>query len=159
MRSARRISRTTCWRTRQSFRRLCRRRSGTTGAGAASHSKRSFGRPSGNLPSFIVELTSAAAKDLRRLDPPVRRRVLRILEVLRRTPYPEPGLPIKPLVGASPPQYRLRIGDYRVVYLIEASRILVVRVAHRREVYRTLWTDPGTPFDHAAGRPSSRTAR
>ena len=36
---------------------------------------------------------------------------------------------------------RLRIGDYRVVYVIQDDLILVtvVRVAHRREVYRDLW--------------------
>lgn len=35
--------------------------------------------------------------------------------------------------------WRVRVGDYRIVYVIEGNRliVLVVRVAHRREAYRT----------------------
>ncbi|MFN2390121.1 MAG: type II toxin-antitoxin system RelE/ParE family toxin [Actinomycetota bacterium] len=36
--------------------------------------------------------------------------------------------------------YRIRVGDHRVVYVVDdkASRLLVTRVAHRRDVYRNL---------------------
>ena len=34
------------------------------------------------------------------------------------------------------PEYRLRVGDYRVLFELEGSKIVVYRVRHRREVYR-----------------------
>ena len=34
------------------------------------------------------------------------------------------------------PEYRLRIGDYRVLFEIEGQRIVVYRIVHRREAYR-----------------------
>ncbi|MBI3011039.1 MAG: type II toxin-antitoxin system RelE/ParE family toxin [Candidatus Omnitrophica bacterium] len=86
--------------------------------------------------SFSVEFTSAAARDLRRLDPHIRAELLRAASFLAQAPYPAGGSRIKPLVGPEPPHYRLRIGDYRIVYRIEGNRVIVVRVAHRREAYR-----------------------
>jgi len=32
--------------------------------------------------------------------------------------------------------YKLRVGDYRVIYAMSADSVLIVRIAHRREVYR-----------------------
>jgi len=34
------------------------------------------------------------------------------------------------------PEYRLRVGDYRVLFEIEGAKIVVYRVRHRREAYR-----------------------
>jgi len=85
---------------------------------------------------FAVEFTPVAVRDLKKLDPRVRGQLLHASRVLERTPYPMQGGRIKPLVGVSPPHFRLRIGDYRIVYRIEESKVIVVRVAHRREVYR-----------------------
>ena len=34
------------------------------------------------------------------------------------------------------PEYRLRVGDYRVLFEIEGERIIIYRVRHRREAYR-----------------------
>lgn len=34
------------------------------------------------------------------------------------------------------PEYRLRVGDYRVLFEVEGERVVVYRVRHRREVYR-----------------------
>lgn len=47
---------------------------------------------------------------------------------------------VRALSGQPAGTMRLRVGDFRVVYVIEDEeiRILVVRVAHRREVYRGL---------------------
>ena len=88
------------------------------------------------MPDFAVEFASSAAKDLRRLDPPVRQQLLRAMELLRQAPYPSRVAPIAMLQGPSPRQYRLRVGDYRIVYRIGGRRVIVARVAHRRDVYR-----------------------
>ena len=89
-----------------------------------------------SLGAFSVEFTPAAARDLKRLDPAIRLQLLRASSVLEKAPYPESSVRIKVLVGISPRHYRLRVGDYRIVYRIEGSRVIVVRVAHRREAYR-----------------------
>ncbi|CAL8969966.1 hypothetical protein CELL_00652 [Cellulomonas sp. T2.31MG-18] len=82
---------------------------------------------------YDVELTPAAARELRKLDGPARARVAAAIDLLAETPRPAGA---KKLVGGAG-EWRVRTGDYRVVYEIEdhVLRILVVRVAHRREVY------------------------
>ena len=86
--------------------------------------------------AFAVEFAPAAARDLKRLDPPIRARILEACGVLARDPYPGPSGSVKLLVGITPAHFRLRVGDYRVVYRIEERKVIVVRVAHRREAYR-----------------------
>ncbi|GJF02055.1 type II toxin-antitoxin system RelE family toxin [Pseudonocardia sp. D17] len=83
---------------------------------------------------YSIEVRPAAQKMLRKLDPPVSRRVLLAIQRLADDPRPAG---VKALVGA-PGLLRLRVGDYRVVYTVEDGRLLVVVVhlAHRREVYR-----------------------
>jgi mRNA interferase RelE/StbE len=88
------------------------------------------------LGAFNVEFTPAAVRDLKRLDPAVRLQLLRASTILKATPYPGTTARIKVLVGITPRHYRLRVGDYRIVYRIEESQVIVVRVAHRREAYQ-----------------------
>ena len=88
------------------------------------------------MSAFSVEFTPAATRDLKRLDPAIRLQLLRAATVLQESPYPAASGRIKVLVGVSPRHYRLRIGDYRIVYRIEESRVIVIRLAHRREAYR-----------------------
>ena len=84
---------------------------------------------------FRVEFAPAAARDLKRLDPYIRSQLLRAATILSEAPYPSSSERIKLLVGLQPPHFRLRVGDYRIIYRIEGNRVLVVRVAHRREAY------------------------
>lgn len=64
-------------------------------------------------------------------------RIIRTLEE-RIAVLDDPRALGKPLVGDHAGYWRWRIGDYRVIARIEEARvvILVIRVAHRREVYR-----------------------
>ncbi|WP_026529526.1 type II toxin-antitoxin system RelE family toxin [Haematomicrobium sanguinis] len=82
---------------------------------------------------YRVEFTAAAAKQLRKLDAGIRRRIESSLGKLRDNPRPAG---VKKLSGADN-SWRIRIGDYRVIYEIhdEVITVLVLRVAHRREVY------------------------
>ncbi|WP_353987205.1 type II toxin-antitoxin system RelE family toxin [Ruicaihuangia caeni] len=82
---------------------------------------------------YRVEFTTAAAKELRKLDTGIRRRILLAIAVLQGDPRPDG---CKKLVGESN-AWRIRVGDYRVLYevLDDVLVVTVVRVAHRREVY------------------------
>ena len=86
------------------------------------------------MASYPIEFTRPAERDLRRLDRMMVPRVVQAIDALAQEPRP-PG--VRKLVG-SEHTYRIRVGDYRVVYLLEdkAPGGLVVRIRHRGEVYR-----------------------
>ena len=82
---------------------------------------------------YEVELKPRARKDLRRISKADAARVVDALEEL------EDGLTgdVKRLTAFAP-EYRLRVGDYRVLFEIEQSNhVVVYRVRHRRESYRS----------------------
>lgn len=83
--------------------------------------------------SYHVVLKRSAEKELDRLHGELFERIRRKLLSLEDNPRP---FGIRKLQGVD--TYRLRIGDYRILYLIDdtAKRIEVISVAHRREVYR-----------------------
>jgi mRNA interferase RelE/StbE len=86
--------------------------------------------------SYEIEWTTRALRELRKLDKAAARRVLRAVTRLADDPRPAG---VRALVGEPSGTLRLRVGDYRVVYPVEEGRIVVtvVRVGHRREVYRS----------------------
>jgi mRNA interferase RelE/StbE len=90
----------------------------------------------GGTPPFKVEITPGALRQLRRLDTAIRRRVVAAIDRLASVPRP-PG--VRALTGHAD-LLRIRIGDYRVVYTVRDGQllVLVVAIAHRREVYRDL---------------------
>ena len=83
--------------------------------------------------AYTVRLKPRAERDLDRLPIAIARRIWQRLLALEDEPRP-PG--ISKLEGSD--AYRIRLGDYRVVFLIDDRlRVVeIVRVAHRREVYR-----------------------
>jgi mRNA interferase RelE/StbE len=83
--------------------------------------------------SYRVALTASADKELNSLPVKMIARMMPRLENLATTPRP-PGC--KKLRGGDK-EWRIRIGDYRIVYVIDddAKTIDVTRIAHRREVY------------------------
>ena len=83
--------------------------------------------------TYRVSLAPSAARELRKFDPTVRRRIQAALELLATQPRPPAA---KRLVGGSG-EWRVRTGDCRIVYEIKDDQllVLVVRMAHRREVY------------------------
>ena len=71
--------------------------------------------------------------DLRKLDPPVQRRILEAIETKLLI---DPFKYGKKLVGKmGPGRWRFRVGDYRIRFDIEDGVLLFYRVRHRREVY------------------------
>lgn len=80
-----------------------------------------------------VNLSSKAKKDLRRMDPPVRRRVLATMAELEKDPVPD-NLDIVPLVNSAP-YLRLRSGGHRILYRPgDEGDLLVARVVPRGEL-------------------------
>jgi len=82
---------------------------------------------------YSIELLPSAAKALAKLDRPIQLRIARRLDRLAV----EPRADAAKLRGASD-IWRVRIGDYRVIYQIEDGRlrVLVIRIGHRRDIYR-----------------------
>lgn len=85
---------------------------------------------------WSVEFSADAAKDLRRLDPQVTREILTYLRS-RIAADADPRRFGKGLRGEMQGLWRYRVGDYRLICLIEDEklRVLVLRAAHRRVVY------------------------
>ncbi|PZF56915.1 plasmid stabilization protein [Curtobacterium sp. MCBD17_013] len=83
--------------------------------------------------SYRVELRPAAARALKRIDHQDRSRVRGAIALLGQDPRP-PGA--KALQGRD--GFRVRVGDYRIIYTIDDGVLLVVVVTlgHRRDVYR-----------------------
>ncbi len=83
---------------------------------------------------YSIRFTPRAQRDFSALDKTVQQRLRRQIDRLRETPFP-PGV-IK--LHEVEPFYRIRVGDYRLIYQVEAHQlvIVVVKIGHRREVYR-----------------------
>jgi mRNA interferase RelE/StbE len=81
---------------------------------------------------YKIELRPAAARALRKLDPQVARRVQATIALLAEDPRPPASRPLR-----GRPAWRVRVGDYRVIYTIEDDVLLIVVVTlgHRRDVY------------------------
>jgi len=81
---------------------------------------------------YRIELRPAAVRALRKLDPQVRHRLQGAIALLAQDPRPPAA---RALQGR--PGFRIRVGDYRIVYTVADDVLLVVVVAlgHRREVY------------------------
>lgn len=84
--------------------------------------------------TYSVEVSPAAAKQLRKLDPPARRRIQAAIDLLAENPRPPTATQ---LVGGAG-EWRVRTGDYRIIYEVHDTVlvVLVLRVGHRREIYR-----------------------
>jgi mRNA interferase RelE/StbE len=85
---------------------------------------------------YTVEFERSARKDLDRLDQQVRARILRKIAALTGDPRPAGVVRL----SGRHDMWRIRVGDYRVIYEITDDRLIVtiIRVAGRGSVYRDL---------------------
>jgi mRNA interferase RelE/StbE len=85
------------------------------------------------VPKYAVDVKASARKELDALPNRVLARVIHKIEGLAQIPRPAG---CKKLIGYAD-QWRVRVGDWRVVYIIDdaATRISITRIAHRRDVY------------------------
>jgi len=88
------------------------------------------------MAAYTIELAKSARKEFERLPINVRAKTAEALHLLAQNPYSE-LLKIKKMKGASD-LYRIRLGDYRVLYELRNDRliVIVIKIGHRSEVYR-----------------------
>jgi len=83
---------------------------------------------------YELVYTRRAYKDIRDLDYTIRKRLKIALERLKKAPFHSAQKLINPAFGT----YRLRIGDYRVIFDVDGDKIIVLRVGHRKDIYRSI---------------------
>jgi mRNA interferase RelE/StbE len=86
------------------------------------------------MPDYAVVFARSARKELEALDPPIIERVIARIEALASDPRPAGSRKLR----GSGNLWRVRVGDYRVVYGLDDRRRVVdiVRIRHRREAYQ-----------------------
>ena len=84
--------------------------------------------------TYRVQVSPAALRQLRRLNPTAKRRIQAAIELLSEQPRPSGA---KKLVGGDG-EWRVRTGDYRIVYEIHdmVLLVLVVAIGHRADIYQ-----------------------
>jgi mRNA interferase RelE/StbE len=85
--------------------------------------------------TYSVRIAPAAERQLRKFDPQVRRRIQAAIDLLAGNPRPPKAIQ---LIGGSG-EWRVRTGDYRIIYEIHDAHliVLILRLGHRREVYES----------------------
>jgi len=86
------------------------------------------------MATYLIEWKSSALRELKRLDRQVIPRIVAAVTALASNPFPSGA---RKLHGGEV-TYRIRVGDYRVIYEVVSDRLLieVVRVRHRKDAYR-----------------------
>lgn len=87
--------------------------------------------------AWTIEFETKALKDLKRLDKPDAKRIWSFLKE-RVATREDPRTLARPLSGQWGQYWRFRVGDYRVVCRLEDESwvVLIVRIGHRKQVYR-----------------------
>jgi len=81
---------------------------------------------------YKILYTGRAVKDLDKLNPTTKERIKESLEKYADIPFNYAKKMVDPALGS----YRFRVGDYRIIFDIEGEELIILRVGHRREIYR-----------------------
>jgi mRNA interferase RelE/StbE len=79
---------------------------------------------------YKIDWKENAVKDIEKLEGTVARRIIKKVDDLSENPFSKD---IKRLKGCD--DYRLRVGDYRVIFSIDRGAIQILKVGHRKNVY------------------------
>jgi len=87
------------------------------------------------MKQYQIQISSKAKKDLRKIDLKVQPRIIKSILKLKTKRRPQQ---LKPLIGSRVAQFRLRVGDYRVLYDVydHDQTVLILRIGHRKDIYR-----------------------
>lgn len=80
-----------------------------------------------------IEWTDDAQEDLQKLDRLIAKRVLNKITWLS---HHFNNITPEPLAGDLSGAFKLRVGDWRIVYTIESDMIVIQAIGHRREIYK-----------------------
>jgi mRNA interferase RelE/StbE len=85
------------------------------------------------MPTWTVKIEREAEKVLEKLDAQLQKRIVNKLRQLESNPRGQGAIK---LTGA--PKWRIRVGDYRIIYDIQDSVLIVtvIKIGHRRDIYR-----------------------
>jgi mRNA interferase RelE/StbE len=85
--------------------------------------------------AYTVEVAPAAGRALRKLERVVQQRILVALDKLTQQPRPHDAIKLEGPEGF----YRIRVGDFRIIYQVHDGRllVLVVTIGNRRDVYKS----------------------
>ncbi len=81
---------------------------------------------------YKIVFTRKAMKDISMLEPEVKERIGDAITRYSKDPLGYARRMVDPSLGS----YRFRVGDYRVIFDLEGDEIIVLRVGHRKEIYR-----------------------
>ena len=84
--------------------------------------------------TYNLLYTGKAERDIKKLDPPIKRQIGKAILRLKTNPFEHSEKLTDPKIGT----YRFRIGDYRVIFDIDENNIVILRVGHRKEIYRKI---------------------
>ena len=88
------------------------------------------------METYRIKILPTAQKELASLPKGIRIRIAKKIDSLQTNPTPQG---VKLLKGREREAYRVRVGDYRILYQVKKDilTVLVIKIGHRREVYRT----------------------
>jgi len=83
---------------------------------------------------YTVELATSALREFKALERAIQRRISTHIDELAANPFPPQARKIQ----GTTDQYRIRVGNYRVIYRVDGKRVvvLILKIGHRREIYR-----------------------
>ncbi len=81
--------------------------------------------------NYQIDFKPRAVRDLKKLPPQDNRRIVEKIEAMQSDLTGD----VKRLTNFTP-EYRLRVGDYRVLFEIEGQTVVIYRVLHRKDAYK-----------------------
>lgn len=79
---------------------------------------------------FSIEWTENALDELNKLESSISKRIVKKIDELSENPYSKNIKKLKGIGG-----FRLRAGDYRVIFEVEKNKIYILKVGHRKNIY------------------------
>jgi mRNA interferase RelE/StbE len=89
------------------------------------------------LDKFDIQLTYSAIDDLESIPELLKKKIIASIKKLSSNPFP-PSPNIKKLKGFKPPFYRIRSGDFRILYGVQDRTIIILRVIDRKDLERVI---------------------
>jgi len=84
--------------------------------------------------SYTILFSGEAVQDIKRLDTVVKKRLRKKLQAVAESKDVLQNS--KKIIHHESGQYRIRIGDYRIIFDLDGNSLYILRVRHRKEVYR-----------------------
>ena len=79
---------------------------------------------------FEIEWKEGALKQLSKLEPLIAKRIYNKVEELKESPFSKD---VSRLMGRT--EFKFRIGEFRVLFIIENNKIVILRLGHRKNIY------------------------